>query len=124
MDAEDGSLSGSSLSWTVDGQPAGSGEQVELEGQAPGAHPVVLSARDSLSQTTTAQATLTILPLAVPPAATPTLDGLCDDAGYANGSQVLLKPYASGDQASLRLLQAGNAVWACFRSTPTTAAMT
>jgi hypothetical protein len=113
-DAEDGSLSGSALRWTVDGQPAGSGEQVELSGLAPGGHPVVLSARDSLSQTATARATLTVLPLAVPTGAAPTLDGLCDDAGYANGSQVLLQPYASGDQASLRLLQAGNALWACF----------
>jgi hypothetical protein len=114
MDAEDGSLSGSALKWTVDGQATGSGEQVEVSGLAPGNHPVILSARDSLSQTTTAQATLTILPLAAPSAAAPSLDGLCDDAGYANASQVLLKPYASGDQASLRLLQDGGALWACF----------
>jgi hypothetical protein len=114
MDAEDGSLSGSALTWTVNGQPAGSGEQVELNGLAPGAYPVVLTAHDSISQTGTAQATLTILPLAVPTQAAPSLDGLCDDAGYANASQVLLKPYASGDQASLRLLQDGSALWACF----------
>jgi hypothetical protein len=114
MDAEDGSLSGGALTWMVDGQAAGSGEQVELSGRAPGAYPVVLTAHDSLSQTGTAQATLTILPLAVPSAATPSLDGLCDDASYANASQVLLKPYASGDQASLHLLQDGGALWACF----------
>jgi hypothetical protein len=114
MDAEDGSLSGNALSWTVNGQLAGNGEQVELYGLAPGAYPVTLTARDSLSQTSTAQGTLTILPLAVPSGAAPSLDGLCDDASYASSSQVLLKPYSSGDQASLRLLQDGSALWACF----------
>ena len=114
MDAEDGTLSGSALSWKVNGQAVGSGEQVEVNGLAPGDYPVSLTAQDSQAQTASAQATLTILPLSVPNAPAPSLDGLCDDAGYTSGSQVLLQPYSSGDQASLRLLQDGSALWACF----------
>ena len=114
LDAQDGSLSGAALTWTVDGQPAGSGEQTTVAGLAPGDHPVVLTARNSLTQTATAQATLTILPLSAPLSAAPALDGMCDDASYANASQMLLKPYNDGTQAGVQLLQDGNALWVCF----------
>jgi hypothetical protein len=113
-DAEDGSLDGASLSWTIDGVPAGSGEEVNAAGFAPGSHPVILTAYDSLSQTAAAQGTLTILPLAVPAGSTPTLDGACDDPGYAAASQVLLKPYDPDTQAVVHLLRDNSAVWLCF----------
>ena len=113
-DAEDGSLDGASLSWTIDGLPAGSGEEVNAAGFAPGSHPVILTAYDSLSQTAAAQGTLTILPLAVPAGSTPTLDGACDDPGYAAASQVLLKPYDPDTQAVVHLLRDNSAVWLCF----------
>ncbi len=113
-DAEDGGVSGMALSWTVGSQAVGTGEEVQVPGLAPGTYPVTLTARDSLSQTAAAHTALTVLPLAIPNASTPTLDGFCDDAGYATANQILLKPYSSGNQASVRLLRDNSSVWACF----------
>ncbi len=113
-DAEDGGLSDTALSWTLDGQTVGTGEEVNVNGLAPGDYAAVLTAQDSLSQTASAQATLKILPLGIPQAATPALDGFCDDAGYTNGTEVRLSPYSDSGQTSVRLLRDANALWACF----------
>jgi hypothetical protein len=113
-DAEDGIINGAALSWTVDGQSSGTGEQVTLPGLAPGDHAVTLTAHDAVSQTAAAQATLTILPLSIPTGISPTLDGYCDDASYTNATQVLLKPFPGGSQANARLLNDNSAIWICF----------
>ncbi len=115
-DAEDGDITGAGLTWQVDGQAVGTGEDLNVAGLAPGAHALVLTARDSVSKTATTSTTLTVLPLGIPIGSTPALDGLCDDAGYAAGSQILLKPYStySNTQASVRLLRDSSSVWACF----------
>ncbi len=113
-DAEDGGLSDTALSWTLDGQAVGTGEEVNVNGLAPGDYAAVLTAQDSLSQTASAQTTLKILPLGIPQAATPALDGFCDDAGYTNGREVMLAPYSDSGQTSVRLLRDANYLWACF----------
>jgi hypothetical protein len=113
-DAEDGDLSGAALTWTIDGQAVGTGEEVNVAGLAPGNHALALTARDSVSQTATTSTTLTILPLSIPSGNTPSLDGLCDDTGYETSNQILLKPYGSDTPASVRLLRDSSGVWACF----------
>ena len=114
IDEEDGGLSGDSLSWTVDGMANGTGEEQSVSGLAPGSYDVVLTAEDSVGATGTAQTTLQILPLAIPQAGTPTLDGFCDDAAYGDGVTVQLKPYADGDQATVHLVRTDSYLWACF----------
>lgn len=113
-DAEDGGLSDTSLQWTVGGQAVGAGQEVNVSGLAPGDYNVVLTARDSLSQTASAQSTLKILPLGIPQGVTPSMDGFCDDDGYAAGVEVQLAPYSDGSQASVRLVRDANYLWACF----------
>jgi len=85
-----------------------------VNGLAPGDYATVLTVRDSLSQTASAQSTLKILPLGIPQGATPSLDGFCDDDTYANGVEVQLSPYADNSQASVRLIRDANYLWACF----------
>ncbi|CAN5499555.1 hypothetical protein BH10CHL1_BH10CHL1_12990 [soil metagenome] len=113
-DAEDGGLSDTALSWTLDGQAVGTGEEVNVDGLAPGDYAALLTAQDSLPQTASAQATLKILPLGIPQASTPALDGFCDDAGYTNGTEIRLSPYSDSGQTSVHLLRDANYLWACF----------
>ncbi|MFN8492766.1 MAG: IPT/TIG domain-containing protein [Caldilineaceae bacterium] len=113
-DPEDGGLSGNALQWQVSGQNVGAGEEVVVNGLAPGAYPVTLTAVDTKTLTATVQATLTILPLGIPAGSAPVIDGVCDDAGYGAGVQVQLKPYSDGAQATVRLVRSAEALWACF----------
>lgn len=114
IDAEEGTLSDTALSWTVAGKAVGTGEDVNVPGLAPGSYPVVLTAQDSLGATGTATATLTVMPLALPQVAAPTMDGFCDDESYGSGAQVALKPYGDGTQATVHLTRDGSGLWACF----------
>jgi hypothetical protein len=52
--------------------------------------------------------------LTVPISTTPTLDGYCDEAGYAAGSSLQLKPYSDSAQANVRVVRDDNYLWACF----------
>lgn len=114
-DEEDGSLDDASLSWQVTGQATVTGKEVFLAGLAPGDYDVVLTAEDSEGATGTAEAALTISPLAVPSrVALPELDGFCDDAVYESGVLLGLKPYPDGSQATARLLRSNDHLWACF----------
>lgn len=47
MDAEDGSLNGRALTWSIDGQPVGLGVDFTLRDLLPGQHTLVLQAIDS-----------------------------------------------------------------------------
>lgn len=114
MDVEDGPLSGADLSWTVDGKAAGQGVETWLEGWAPGEYDVVLAAQDSAAQEGTAQATLEILPLGIPEGDVPSLDGFCEDEGYADGAQIQLELYDDGSRATVHLVRSTNHLWACF----------
>ncbi|HXF63133.1 MAG TPA: hypothetical protein VNK95_16020, partial [Caldilineaceae bacterium] len=61
-DPEDGPIEDTSLTWTVGGQPAGTGDEANVEGLRPGDYPVVLTAADSAGATGADQATLTVRP--------------------------------------------------------------
>jgi len=126
-DAEDGALEEGSLTWKVDGAIVGTGADILVNGIVPGAHTVTLEAKDSHLQTATATTTMQVSALSIPQVASgPALDGVCDDAAYVNGSQVLLSPYADASQASVRLVRDANYLYACFTGliTSTAAAAT
>ncbi|MGL4650500.1 MAG: hypothetical protein ACRC1H_13915, partial [Caldilineaceae bacterium] len=115
-DAEDGALTGTKLRWRVNGAFVGSDTNLVIAGIAPGTWPVTLEARDAQNQLGSDAGTLVVSPLSIPQAGGATLDGLCDDANYANAAQVTLKPYGTGlaGAASVRLRHDGTNLWACF----------
>jgi hypothetical protein len=59
MDSEEGALGGNALQWFIDGQAAGSGSEIFVEGLSPGLHTVRLVANDS--QNAQGEATITIV---------------------------------------------------------------
>lgn len=113
-DAEDGGLGGDSLRWQVDNRAAGSGEVVAIAGLAPGAHVAALAAVDADSQAVTTTASFAIAPLSIPLAAPFTLDGACQDAGYAAATPLSLAPYGNGDQATAAIMSSDQYLWVCF----------
>ncbi len=113
-DVEDGGLQDGALSWTLNGQPVGTGQEVVVDGLAPGSYQAVLTATDSDGATGTAQANFQIRPLGIPLGSAPTLDGFCDDPAYAAGIQLPLAPYDDGTQAQVTLLRSSDHLWACF----------
>ena len=117
-DAEDGGLPTNSLKWQVDSVANGNGPDVAAPGLAPGVHTATLSATDSNSQTASVTTDFAVAPLSVPIATTPTLDGNCDDGGYAASTMLQLKPYGDGAQATVRLLRSNDDLWACFSGLP------
>lgn len=114
IDAEEGSLSGDALRWTLDGKDVGAGQERAVGGLAPGQHTVTLTARDAGGHEQTVTTTLTIEALRIPQGSAPTLDGDCADSAYAEAAEVQLAPYANGAQATVQLLRSAGHVWACF----------
>ncbi|MBX7233999.1 MAG: fibronectin type III domain-containing protein [Caldilineales bacterium] len=113
-DAEDGGLSDAALAWTIDGNDVGSGSDATTAGLAPGAHTATLNATDADSNTGTAEVDFTVATLGLPLTAFMSLDGVCDDGGYAAGATVPLQPYGDGSQATVRLVRTDGYLWACF----------
>jgi len=115
-DAESGEITGTALSWSVDGTAAGTDENNSVRGLKPGSHNITLTATDPTSRTGNAQTTLHINPLiANDSGSSPLLDGLCNESTYDTiGQQVQLAPYADGSQATVRLLRNGSKLWVCF----------
>lgn len=113
MDAEDGALAGTALTWTVDGAPAGVGADVSVAGLAQGEHEAILTATDSAGQTRSVRTSFAIEPLAIPSAVTPNLDGECNDDAYATAAVVALQPSADGSQARAQLLRDAEGLWVC-----------
>lgn len=113
-DPEEGGLSGTALHWSLDGQEIGEGAQQQIAGLAPGSYRLALTARDAADNEATTSVTLTVAPLVVPLAGALTLDGTCDDDGYATAAQVPLPTYGDGTQAFVRLVRTDDALWACF----------
>lgn len=115
MDAEDGGLPDASVQWTLDGVAVGSSDDLSLQGIAPGAHELALTATDSSGGVGAATRHFTVAPLVVPLVATsPTLDGSCDDDSYGGAARVALAPYADGTQATVLLVRTPSDLWACF----------
>ncbi len=122
-DPEDGGLSGNALQWTVDGQALGGGNDLDAAGLAPGSHTATLTATDSISNSAAVNADFTIAPLSIPLTTTvPTVDGTCDDAGYAAGTALQLAPYGDSSQGTVRLVRSADALYACFSGMPKGAA--
>lgn len=114
-DPEEGNLSGPALSWHVDADSVGNGEELALQGLAPGSHTLSLSAQDNAGETGSTQATLNISPLHINTnAAAPHLDGLCDDEAYAGSPPLRLAPYSDGTQSAVYLTRSADDMWACF----------
>lgn len=113
-DVEDGGLPDSALSWTLNGQSQGTGQEVVVDGLGPGNYQAVLRATDNDGATGTAQVNFQIQPLGIPLGSAPTLDGFCDDSAYAGGVQLRLAPYSGGTQAQVTLLRSSDYLWACF----------
>lgn len=114
IDAEDGSLSGDALRWTLDGNDLGTGQERAIGGLAPGQHTVTLTARDTGGLERTVTTTLSVEALRIPQGSAPTLDGDCADPAYAGATEVQLAPYANGARATVQLLRSESHVWACF----------
>ena len=114
-DPEEGGLPAAGLVWTVDGNAAGTGADLLVPGLAPGPHTAQLTATDADANTDQATVDFVIAPLDLPlVGATPTLDGICADAPYAQGRGLQLQPYGDGTQATVRLLRTTDHLWACF----------
>ncbi|MFN8487811.1 MAG: hypothetical protein U0350_09485 [Caldilineaceae bacterium] len=113
-DAEDGGIAASGLAWSIDNGTIGNGNNNHAAGLAPGAHTVTLQATDSANKTGATTAALNIAPLGIPQTAAPTLDGVCNDAAYAGGVQLQLKPYSDSTQATVHLVRSSDRLWACF----------
>ena len=113
-DAEDGGLSGNALVWAVDGNGAGSGEDVAVAGLAPGTHTVVLTATDTTGGFAAETATFQVATLGIPASSAPVLDGFCEDSAYTSGLLLPLAPYPNGEQANVSLLRTATHLWACF----------
>ncbi len=118
-DPEDGGLSGDALQWAVDGQALGGGNDLNAAGLAPGSHTATLTATDSISNSAAVNADFTIAPLSIPLTTTvPTVDGTCDDIGYAAGTALQLKPYGDSSQGTVRLVRSADYLYACFSGMP------
>jgi len=119
VDAEEGNLGGSSLTssirWSLDGEEIGRGQQLVVDGLAPGTYEVSLRAQDSRGSTSTVSSSFRVRPLRVESQDdTLTLDGLCDEAAYAQGAVVPLQPYDDGSQAAMYVARTDSDLWACF----------
>ncbi len=114
FDAEDGELAGSRMSWSVFASPGsglpirtGTGRQFGIHDLAPGDYVVLLTARDSDSQSASSQVNLTVDPRFVElGVGGVNLDGYADDLGYLADTQPLSIRYASGDVATVRMVYA------------------
>jgi len=115
LDAEEGSLADSSLSWTVSGPSpvTGRGGLLPLSNLSPGAYTAALSATDADELVGTATRQFEVSALTVPDAATPQLDGTCSDAGYADAAFVRI-PLGGGQFARAWLLHAGDDLYCCI----------
>ncbi|MFN8442826.1 MAG: hypothetical protein U0175_18765 [Caldilineaceae bacterium] len=115
VDPEEGGLGDSAHTWQIDGQPVGTGKEIEIWGVAPGTHEAKLSATDSLNANGSATATLTVAPLVVPLGGDqPTLDGLCNDSLYSGAALIPLAAYTNLEQAYVQLVRDSTSLWVCF----------
>ncbi len=117
LDAEDGSIPGNNLVWTLSGPTpgGGSGNSFPLTDLSPGGYAASLSATDSDQMTGTAGLRFQVLPLVVPDSTAPALDGTGSDPAYANAVQVRV-PLGRQGFVYARLIHSTNdsALYAAF----------
>ncbi len=113
-DAEEGSLDASSIHWLLSGPEsrAGVGNAFGMLNLAPGDYVLDVSCADSDGNIGRTSMLFGILPLVVRDSATPVLDGLCADVGYATASAVRLAPDLP--EPSVHFVHAGGALYVCF----------
>ncbi len=118
-DAEDGSLSAPALQWELSGPDArqGTGATVALPDLAPGSYQLQLRVTDSDGQTGTDVRSFTVRPLPVADGPEPRLDGLCADPGYDRTPAIGIRR-TGGTRATVRLVHANGALYACFTGLP------
>ena len=116
LDAEDGTLPGANLVWSLDGPSPllTTGNGVALDELAPGTYTATLSGADRDNNVGIATRSFEVVPLSIPEAAAPPLlDGLCADAAYSNATFVRL-PLGNGEYAQVFLTHSGGNLYVCF----------
>jgi hypothetical protein len=113
-DPEDGGLTDAALVWSLDGGAAGTGDEVPVDGLAPGTHAAVLTATDADANSATAQVEFDVAPLSIPAGAAPQMDGFCTDAAYAGATAIRLGAYDDASQGVAHLLRTDAHLWVCF----------
>jgi hypothetical protein len=116
LDAEDGSIGGSGLTWNLSGpttHSASATPSFQLDDLAPGIYTASLTAIDSDKMSTTASLSFQVLPLVVPESSVPAFDGTGGDPAYANAAQVRV-PLTGSRFVNARLIHAGGALYAAF----------
>ncbi|MFL5801325.1 MAG: PKD domain-containing protein [Roseiflexaceae bacterium] len=115
FDAEDGSIDGDSLSWTLRGPDVRSyiGDEPLLNDLAPGSYTLSLSAIDANGQSATTRRSFEVLPAVVPDTPQPLVDGYCADKAYGGGLLMRL-PADKSNRADLHMSHYGGKLYACF----------
>ncbi len=114
VDAEDGNLGDSSLSWQISpGGVLGTGANKVLEGWRPGSYTFTLTARDSGGTERSASVQAAIANVAVPKVTAPALDGRCSDGAYETGPRLPL-PFHNAGRGTVKLARTNTHLWVCF----------
>jgi len=119
MDAEEGSLPSISVWWVLSGpEPANkTGRTLSLSGLPPGIYSAAAYAIDAAGESGSATRTFEVLPISIPEAAAPALDGEVDDAGYSSAPSVRWA-YGGTGRISARLTRAGGRLYIGFTDLP------
>ncbi len=118
-DAEDGSMTGESIVWTLhdlsrQASYPSAGEKLSLSQLAPGRYEAEAEVTDSDGSTATASVAFEVLPAEIPThAVPPVLDGIAADEAYAD-SPVMCLQMAGGRYASVHLARVEGRLYACI----------
>jgi hypothetical protein len=120
MDAEEGSVPRSSIWWVLEGpEPATrGGRTLSLAELPPGTYSATAFAIDAASETGSATRTFEVLPISIPEAAAPAIDGEVDDAQYASTPRVRWAYGGGSGRVSARLTRAGGRLYLGFSDLP------
>lgn len=119
MDAEDGSLPSSSVWWMLEGPESATrdGRTLSLSELPPGAYAATAYGIDAAAETGGATRAFEVLPISIPEAPAPALDGEVDDAQYSSTPLVRWK-YGQSGRVSARLTRAGGRLYVGFSDLP------
>lgn len=114
LDAESGSQS-NRLVWTLTGPTSltTTGAFCSVRDLSPGRYAASLVATDPDNQSASLTRHFEVLPFTIPDAPAPVLDGLPNDASYAQAALVRL-PLGANDVASVRFLHSAGNLFVCF----------